>query len=717
MPEQATRPRNPYIAGNPVGNSRAFIGRSDVLRAVRRVLRDPERHGIVLYGQRRIGKTSILQHLVSSLHGQDGGAYRPVYFDLQDKARWSLSDVLIDQARGIAAALGLPTPVAEGDPSVWFRSKWLPSVLERLPSEASLVVLLDEFDVLADVRSEHAASALFPYLRQLLDQCCGRLRFIFVIGRNVDDLANVAHALFKNLPAERVSLLAREDAEVLMRMSEANGTMTWNEDAVETAWALTSGHPFLLQQLCWELWERLHDDSEVNRHATAKDVEQVTMRALDTARPAFEWLWKGLPPAERVVASALASAGARAISQDELEEVLHNSGVRVVMRELRDAPQLLEDWDLIEPAEGGYRFRVELLRRWIAKAKTLTRVQKELDYVEPIAENLYRAGEGHYKVGDLDAAASLFRQALGINPNHVRAAELYADVLIAREDWSEARRVLERLHEHNPPAARARLAQVLMALAATSKDEDLQLQLLDTVLRVQKHALAAATREQIWIARGNRAREAGNLEEALTSYREAGSVELEQAITRELRQRKLDTAMVLLREFERGEQYALAYDKMYELAHEFPDLLSWDTELARLKDFADLDRVYLRAVDAIKLGQHEEALRTLMSLVERAPSFKRVTALLHRVVTGVDVDKLTRQLGEEKKARAHAEQELNSLKEQCMHATTELALLRALLEAPPSRSETEKTSLRESRLDLKTAKRRLCEARQHARDE
>jgi hypothetical protein len=52
-------PANPCIAGNPVGNSSVFVGRDDVLQAVLDVLRDPQQHGIVLFGQRRLGKTSI----------------------------------------------------------------------------------------------------------------------------------------------------------------------------------------------------------------------------------------------------------------------------------------------------------------------------------------------------------------------------------------------------------------------------------------------------------------------------------------------------------------------------------------------------------------------------------------------------------------------------------------------------------------------------------
>ncbi len=89
-------PVNPYITGNPVGGGPALVGRADVLREALRALRRPQNNAIVLYGQRRIGKTSILQHLAAQLPAE--GDYRPVYFDLQDKADLSLGRVLQDLA-------------------------------------------------------------------------------------------------------------------------------------------------------------------------------------------------------------------------------------------------------------------------------------------------------------------------------------------------------------------------------------------------------------------------------------------------------------------------------------------------------------------------------------------------------------------------------------------------------------------------------------------
>jgi hypothetical protein len=61
------------------------------------------------------------------------------------------------------------------------------------------VLLFDEFDVLANPKAEQAAAAFFPYLRHLIASNPERLDFVFVIGRNVADLTNIALSLFKNV--------------------------------------------------------------------------------------------------------------------------------------------------------------------------------------------------------------------------------------------------------------------------------------------------------------------------------------------------------------------------------------------------------------------------------------------------------------------------------------------------------------------------------------
>jgi len=228
-------PHNPYIAGDPVGKTPAFVGREDVLREVLRVLRHPHENAITLYGQRRIGKTSVLQWLEA--HLPEHGPYRPVYFDLMGYAGRPLGEILAALAAAIARALGQPRPALAAPAEEGFRT-WLEDVLaQALPSDQALVLLMDEFDVQADPEADKAAKQrFFDYMRDLRRLAPQRLQFVFVLGRTIDDLDIVARGLFKDLPSKRVSLFTREEAERVVRLSEREGSLTWTDAAVARVW-------------------------------------------------------------------------------------------------------------------------------------------------------------------------------------------------------------------------------------------------------------------------------------------------------------------------------------------------------------------------------------------------------------------------------------------------------------------------------------------------
>ena len=59
-----------------------------------------------------------------------------------------------------------------------------------------------------------------------------------------------------------------------------------------------------------------------------------------------------------------------------------------------------------------------------------------------------------------------------LNPNHVRANQLLADILLAQGQADEARQLLERLYEYQPAAACSRLVQALLAQAQAAEDDD-----------------------------------------------------------------------------------------------------------------------------------------------------------------------------------------------------------------------------------------------------
>jgi tetratricopeptide (TPR) repeat protein len=205
----------------------------------------------------------------------------------------------------------------------------------------------------------------------------------------------------------------------------------------------------LTQNLCSQVWENCYDNDPDEVHTvTIKYVETAIPNTLDASRNTLEWLWDGLPPTERVVISALASAGTKPIGENELEHLLFDNGVRVVIRELQNAPRLLQDWDLIELVNDGYRFRVELFRRWVTDYKPLNQVQEESNHIQPLANNLYQAGVDFYSAEKLDEAIPILRLAIKLNPNCAAANQLLVEILLTQNKISEARELLKEVYEH-----------------------------------------------------------------------------------------------------------------------------------------------------------------------------------------------------------------------------------------------------------------------------
>jgi len=821
-------PVNPYIAGNPVGGGDAFVGRADVLRDVARVLRSPNENALVLFGQRRIGKTSILQELMARL--PELGPYQPVYFDLQGKAAASLQDMLAD----LAHQWELPT---DGD------FDFLSQVLEHLPPKTSLVILLDEYGLLDNRAGNQADESLFIYLRDLVNLDPDRLQFIFVSGQRPEDMPSLALSIFKGIKSRPVSLLSKNETTELIRLAERNQSLQWSEEVIDYVYGFTGGHPFLTQQLCQEVWETAYyDEPAETPTVTIDDVEQAVPYAMRSSANALEWVWDGLGPAERVVAAVLARCGPGQATQSQFSRALQESGVRVLVGPLQDALHILNEWDLIDVSDTGYFFKVELLRRWIANRKTLGQLQDEVSRMEPVADNLFQEAYTHYQQGDLEQAAPLLHQAIGLNPNHIQANQLLAEILLAQGEIYKARQMLESLAEYQP-ATRPRLVQALLLQARDSDDDDrlslynraLQLDpnqpealaarqriwlrrgdealtaddpqaamsayrqadvpekivaaglqqishleqagrhlaaldmaeqlyaeypsqrnsfpallqaeillnrseltparrrleklykeqpdsagpllvrtllalvkragsdeerltLFQKILDIQpEHPQAATGIAEIWERRGDAAHKVGNLEEALSAYRQAGATEKAESVEQRLRRLYFTTGLQELSELQSVEKFKLAQKVARKLHEKYPEFQQELPNLELLEQKAHLDDMYSRALAAFQKEDRQTAESLLAQVVAQQPGFRDATRYLHLVVSGVDVAELVSELKEEQKALQEFQATIQTEASKRSKLETRLKELEAALEAEKvSRQETETFAQRES---------------------
>lgn len=646
------RRRNPFVVGNSVGGTEAFVGREDIIAKVEATLLQPLEPGIVLFGQRRIGKTSILQELRARLARR--GPWTPIFFDLQGRTQASVDDIIQDLAQAIARARKLPEPKfrhVTGE----FSSEWLPQTLETLKERDRIVLLFDEFDVVADPKAQLSNRRLFEFLRSLFDgEFRQHIAAVFAMGRTMEDLDISAGPLFRGIRTEHVSTLKRQDFDKLLLQGEQSGAIEWAATARDKIWELTAGHPMLTQLLASSIWQ-----AASNSECTIIDQKQVSNAVggvLMESRNILGWLWDGLTPACRVVASSLAEHGASPVSMDELEQILRQSGVRIMMGQLTEAPARLRDWDLLEAeAEDPrrFRFKVELLRQWITQHRPFASVREYLDRLNPEADDYYNRALDRWNSNkdpeDITATIRLLELVLNDpkgNPNHVGATELLAEVYLAQNRLADAIQIVARLLPSQTAALRPRYVYLLLLQVESLTGEDTEeqrLQILDRILEVAPGTAEATTAlHSIWRDRGRRALQAGRLVEARDCFRRCDN----EALLAEVEDRvQAEDLVARIEHLDATEQWQEALELIEAKRNVLQRAVDIDALQSRLRQSQQKDRLYRSGCEATDHGNNVEAIDYFKQIVFIDPRFRdaitRLAVLLNPTPPNVTVPELS----------------------------------------------------------------------------
>jgi tetratricopeptide (TPR) repeat protein len=545
------KPINPYVTGNVVGGGQAFVGRAGILQGVKADLRHPHQNAIILYGQRRIGKTSILKELEAKL--PETGDYRVVYFDLMGKVTQSLPKILDQLADEICLKLSeKKSTITKPD---WCKVEfhtWLARVVnEENFTNQALIILFDEFDAIDTPHAEQVRDEFFHYLREeLLPVAPQKLKFIFAIGRNLGDFQS-ALVLLRTMTSYHVSLLTESETAKLIRLSENSSSLYWSTGAIRKIWELTQGHPYLTQLLSSLIFDQLWAEPRsrtptvsrkmvgqlVAKENVNKVFEKAVSRVFEKAVSALEWLWDGLTPACKIDTAAFAELGDQVVSPKALIEHLYRSGIQTVVVELETAPKYLKEWDIIEGDQQlGYRFRVELFRQWVALHKPLKDVlHTELGQIRIKAQEYYQQAQTAYHEKQLDAAVKRLRDAIFINPQFIEAHQLLITVLQEKralneeqtvDDLNEVQTVLEKFYACCPDIVRSQLTEFLWARAESCTSRNEKLAWCEKILTYDpEHATAKQKQKEILRWQAKRFEEDAEYESAMEALAKADSHE------------------------------------------------------------------------------------------------------------------------------------------------------------------------------------------------
>jgi tetratricopeptide (TPR) repeat protein len=464
---------NPYVIGVPIHDPARLYGREALFEFVA----DNLGHGaqtILLHGWRRIGKSSVLRQIP---HFVAAGQFAFVYFDLQEQARRPVAEVLLDLAEEIRLALELgdvPGPDLEPlrEEPEGFSRIFLPWVLEQLAGR-TLVLLLDEFDVLERRSQDAAVEQLFPLLGAAVQQHA-RLRLICVVGRRPAELPQLLQ-LFKGAPHREIGLLPPRSARRMVTEPTA-GALEYSEEALSAIQSLSAGHPYCTQLVCHELFARAREWNDWT--VEPEDVIEIVDLAIESGTSGLAWYLRGLPPDEGVLFTAIAhwwgqvqraAPGAPPAAQPWA--LLEGLGA-VITPGLRSAEERLVEWGFLRPAAdtaAGYPYElaIELVRRWLEQQHPLKREVMRLADADPEATRIYaelRSGGSSPSAGEL---VEPLRAVVSRNPNHFPALIELGEAVLELGRFAEAADYLGRALLLDPGRVRDGLAQALLEVAGT----------------------------------------------------------------------------------------------------------------------------------------------------------------------------------------------------------------------------------------------------------
>ena len=361
---------SPYIIGVPVTlEQQIFIGRDDIGTRIEQLLLDRRRPPLLLYGQRRMGKTSLLNNLGKLLPN----SIIPMFVDLQG-APSSAKDstgflynvakqMIVSSKRQSALTLPpLTRETLENDPFINF-DEWLDKVEETLEQNTALL-MLDEFEVLdsAISKGRFDEEDILGMLRHLI-QHRRKFKVLIAGSHTIEEYQRWANYLV-NVQVFGISYLLEHEARKLIENPIEDFKLRYEADAVERILQLTRCHPFLVQLLCSEVVTLKNEqDTSVRGLATFDDVEATIPEALDVGSFFFADIQNNQIDATGLeILRFIAAKGEGAVVSKK------TIALQFQNQNYYSAIVLLQQRELIEEVKDGYRFQVELIRRWFAKS-------------------------------------------------------------------------------------------------------------------------------------------------------------------------------------------------------------------------------------------------------------------------------------------------------------------------------------------------------------
>lgn len=240
-----------FTPAQPVTERKRFAGRLETLVQLISALEDKRGH-VVLYGERGIGKTSLL-HVLSEIardsryhvaYASCGGSTRfdEIFRTILAEVPLIYSSSVDPAAHDLVAGATLDTLL----PQETFDARLLGDVCASITG-TRLLIILDEYDRTEDLVFRHNVAEL---IKNLSDRAARVQLVIAGVAGNLQELVGYIPSIRRNVIGLPVPRLERREIEALIALGEREAGLTFTPAAVDRVDQLCNGSPYLVRLLC-----------------------------------------------------------------------------------------------------------------------------------------------------------------------------------------------------------------------------------------------------------------------------------------------------------------------------------------------------------------------------------------------------------------------------------------------------------------------------------
>lgn len=394
--------RNPYTPGTPLRpNNPLFVGRQSLFEFIAENAGQlSQRNILILIGQRRTGKTSVLLRLGTYLPKH----IIPIYIDCQSLGvtpgmaalwydlAWLMADGLA--LRGLQVEVP-PLSSWQENPNGRFQRDFLTAVRAIMPPDTTLLLVFDEFEAFENlVQDGILPPTIFPYLRHLM-QHSENLSFIFAGTRQLEEMsADYWSVLFNMALYHKIGYLDAESARQLIGVPVAPH-LVYDDLALDKILRVTAGHPYFLQLVCYTLVKRAN--AQGTGYITISDVNGALDEMLKLGEVHFAYLWQRSSYTERAILTAVAHLldPDQPFHPTDPVQQLEQYGIQLNAVDTITALNSLVERDILqettEQATTLYTLKIGLVGLWISQNKSLSKLYASNE--EPTSSLIKRKSE------------------------------------------------------------------------------------------------------------------------------------------------------------------------------------------------------------------------------------------------------------------------------------------------------------------------------------